>query len=242
MLDIIPKRGGRSAIFGMTGSGKTAFACWLLKRLPDECCPVIIYDTKIEPKFEALANSVVVETIDDAYAIAQEAAHDYIIVRPNVQVMNDPVTLDRWLLFHYTYLQGMAAYIDEAYTFHRNSQAGPGLTALMTRGRSKGITTILSSQRPARISRFLITESETHFVFRLRDKQDMQRLDDVSEDFSKRAKLEKHYFYFIDVEDSDNPTLHSPIKLDPEMQAGYVDSNAADDANSMPEPSQGIWI
>lgn len=239
-MSFIPEKGERTSIFGMTGSGKTAFSCWLLKRLPDECCPVIIYDTKIEPKFEALPNSIVVEHIERAYDMAQEGMHDYIIVRPNIHVMNDPRTLDQWLLFHYSHLQGMAAYIDEAYTFHTNSQAGPGLTALMTRGRSKGITTIISSQRPARISRFLVTEANSLFVFRLVDKLDRKRLDDVSEDFSKLDRPDKHYFYHLGVE-NETPTLYSPIELDPEMQSGYTDSHS-DDANSVPTKTPGIWI
>ena len=242
MADIIPDKGERAAIFGMTGSGKTGFACWLLKRLSDVCVPVIIYDTKIEPKFEALPNSTVVEDINAAYDAVQGGEFDYIIVRPNIHVMNDPVTLDKWLLFHYSHMQGTTAYIDEAYTFHRNSQAGPGLTALMTRGRSKGITTILSAQRPARISRFLITECNSHYIFRLRDKQDRQRIDDVSEDFSKRDKLEPYFFYFIQGDDSDNPILYSPITLDPEMQSGYTDNihNSGGDADD--EQIPGIWI
>ncbi len=181
-----------------------------------------------------------VEDINSAYEAAQEALYDYIVIRPNVHVMNDPVTLDKWLLFHYTHMQGMAAYLDEAYTFHRNSQAGPGLTALMTRGRSKGITTIISSQRPARISRFLITECETHYVMRLRDMRDRQTLDGVSENFSKREKLAKHYFYYIGGDDTDNPVLYSPIKLDADMQSGYTDNDG--EASEDDEPTPGIWI
>lgn len=240
-MAIIPVKGSRTFIAGTTGSGKTAFLCWLLKRLEDDACPVIIYDVKVEPKFEALHPSIVVENAKQAFEVAEEGLHDYIIVRPSLAASVQPEILDDMLLYHYHFMHGKTAVVDEAYPFHKNSQAGPGLTGLMTRGRSKGITTIIGSQRPQRISRFLITESENAFIFRLRDKLDRKRIDDISEDFSKLPKLEKHFFYHIDGDNADAPTLYKPVKLDDELKTGYTDESASD-ANSVPEPTEGIWI
>lgn len=241
MPSFVPQKGERCFIAGTTGSGKTALSCFLLKRLPDEATPVLIYDIKGEPKFEALKPNTIVSNMEEAFEAAHSGEADYIIVRPPEHLLTEPDTLDRMLLYHYRFLHGMTAYIDEAYPFHRNSQAGPGLTALMTRGRSRGITTIVSSQRPQRISRFIVSEAERAFILMLRDKKDRIRIDDLSEEFSKREKLKKHWFYHIDGENADNPDLYSPIPLEAEFQTGYTDDSSTDE-KSEPDAAPGIWI
>lgn len=240
-MSFVPKKGERCFIAGTTGSGKTAFACHILKRIEDDACPVIIYDIKGEPKFETLTPNAVVSDMEAAFDAATSGDYDYVIVRPHDALLTDPEALDNMLLYHYRHMSGKTAYIDEAYPFHRNSQAGPGLTGLMTRGRSRGITTIISSQRPQRISRFLVSESERAFIFRLRDKKDRQRIDDLSEDFSKRPKLEKHWFYHIDGDNADEPDLYKPIELDDALQTGYTDELPPDE-QSEPDDAPGIWL
>ena len=233
-MQIIPEPGQRQLIIGKTGSGKTSGAIFVLKRL--ETAPAIIYDTKIEPKFEALPNSVVVSEPWEIMQAVEAGEHDYIVVRPPVDFMDNPDALDEmYLRNHYHNLQGLPAYIDEALTFHKNSQAGPGLIALLTRGRSKGISTIISSQRPSRISRFAVTEIDKAMIYRLQDKLDRKRLDDLITDFSTLDQPKRFHFWFWDssTDDDDNkPRLFSPVPLD--VPAAYVDV-AADDANDVPE-------
>lgn len=243
-LNIIPQRGERALIVGRTGSGKTAFATWLLERIPDS--PIFIYDTKIEPKFEALPNNIVIETFKNVHDILEENAHDYVIVRPGIHALNNPDYLDDMLLWHYHNLQGFPAYLDEAYTFHSaTGRSGPGLVALLTRGRSKGITTIISSQRPVMISRLCITEAQKVYAFLLRDKKDRVRLDDIMEDFSKLDKPPKHHFYYLDLSDMENPLLMAPVNIDEKVKSGYVDqepnASEAPEKPVNPAPS-GIWI
>ena len=242
---IIPETGERALLVGRTGSGKTGLACWLLSRM--ENSPIVIYDTKIEPKFEKLVASKVVENMDDCIEACESGEFDYVIVRPELEVLHDAEYLDGMLYEHYMRLHGVPAYIDEIYTFHINGRAGQGLVALLTRGRSKGITTIMSTQRPAWISRFCITESGKFYILRLIDAKDRKRFDDVIEDFSDLTPPAKFQFYYIDIGESEKPVLFQPVKLDAGIDDGYVSKNSdeipkADDAaNSSPDESS-VWI
>lgn len=239
----IPEIGERALIVGQTGSGKTAFATWILLRLTT--APVIIYDTKEETKFPKLPNSVVVETMERVAKEYDNPEWDYIILRPHVDMLAKPDMLDSLLYYHYQHFRHSVAYIDELYSFHNNGRAGPGIVALYTRGRSKGITTVASSQRPAMISRFCVTESQKVYAFRLGDKADRKRLSDVIPNFDKYDLPPKHGFYFYE-SGEDAPELMRPIKLDASLNTGYVDEVASDpDGVREPEANSGtkhVWI
>ena len=230
---LIVQHGERAFICGMTGSGKTTFAIWQLMHI--EQSPIIIYDTKGEPKFEALPASVVVEDFPSILKAIQKDEHDYIIVRPPADVFTSPERLDKLLMEHYLYLQGHVAYIDEVATFHRNAITGTGLANLLQRGRSKGITLIMSTQRPARISRSCVSESQKFFIFRLRDRRDRKIFDEIIEEYSKLYNPPKHYFYF-DEDDGEKPVLYRPVKLEAEFDTGYTDgSQSSGDADPKKE-------
>lgn len=218
---IIPEKGEHALIVGQNGSGKTAFACWLLLRVPE--APIIIYDTKDEPKFQKLPNSVVVSTMEEAAEYIDDVEINYIVVRPPLHMLDEPKPLNDMLLYHYHNFKGIPAYIDEAYTFQINGRAGKGLIALLTRGRSRGISTIISTQRPVRLDRFCITEAKKVYVFSLTDKADKKRLDDVIPNYSDLPKPVKHGFYFFSV-GMDEPELFKPIKLDESLNTGYTDT------------------
>lgn len=242
-VNIIPKAGEHCLTVGQNGSGKTFFNIWLLLRIP--IAPIIIYDTKEEPKFSKLPASVVVDTMQEALEYKDNDTIDYIIVRPPVQYMLKPELLDAMLWQHYNECRGVPAYIDEAYTFHSNGKAGPGLTALLTRGRSRGISTIISTQRPVLLSRFCVTEAKKVYVFRLTDKSDKRRLDDVIPNYSDMDNPIKHGFYYYE-SGMDNPILFKPIKLDSMFDTGYSDNAQVNEGTSnkedAPSAIKHIWI
>jgi hypothetical protein len=220
-VNLIPEAGEHDVIVGQNGSGKTAFACWLLERVP--IAPIIVYDTKDEPKFKKLPASVLVETMEEAHKHIENMSCDYIIVRPPVELMGEPKMLDDMLWYHYIHFKHCPAYIDEAYTFQTGQgRAGRGLLALLTRGRSRGIGTIISTQRPVRLDRACITEAKKVYVFRLTDTADKKRLDDVIPNFSKEPNPVKHGFYFFQ-SGMESPVEMKPIKLDGRYDTGYTD-------------------
>lgn len=239
---IVPKPGERALIIGATGSGKTAFACFILQRL--ETVPIIIYDTKEEDKFKSLPGSIIVTNEAQTVEALQNDEIDYIIYRPDIRTCADPDALDELLMAHYEQYHNTVAYIDELYQFHKNGRHGPGLQGLLTRGRSRGITTIMSTQRPAYISRFAITESQKFYIFFLLHADDKKRIDDISPEFSDLREAQQFGFYYFAPTGSAKvvPKLYPPIKLDPKMVAGYIDTKQEETPSEVLDPLKSIWI
>ncbi len=244
-ITLLPGLGERSLIVGMTGSGKTAFLCWLLKRL--EQSPIVIYDIKDEEKFPKLPYSTIVTHHHGILEAIDKAESDYIVVRPPADILGEPELLDDYLWKHYERLHGITAVIDEAPAFHRNGRAFKGLTALMARGRSRGITTIVAAQRPAMISRSCITESQNLFCFYVGDGADKKRLSDIIPNFEDMADPPEHGFYFFR---AGSRALHKfgKVKLDPELDTGYISAAldavdvVADDDTAKPRKRNFNWV
>jgi len=237
---IVPKLGERGLIVGATGSGKSAFVCFLLERL--EHVPIVIYDTKDEDKFLSLKNSRVVTNEMDCQNAIGDAEIDYIIFRPPLEIVTNPDAMDELLLTHYNLYHDVGAYIDEVYQFHKGTRAGPGLVGLLTRGRSRGITTLISTQRPSYLSRFCLTESQRFFVFKLIDLQDKKRIGDIVPDFAKLPDPEKFGFWYYEA-GSDKPVLMRPVKLDKALDRGYVEKPSEPIVETIVSPvNKLIWI
>lgn len=229
----LPEVGQHALIAGKNGSGKTAFAVWELIRIPT--APIIVYDTKVEPKFLALPASKVVITIAEMLEAARDESIDYVIVRPPEELLGDASALDEYLWQQYLHIHYSVAYIDEGYTFHtRSGQAFKGLQSLMQRGRSKGITTIISTQRPIRIERAIVSEMSKAYLFLLQDKRDREAIDNLIPEFSKLPLPKRHAFYFWETS-LDQAILYEPVKLDQAFVTGYYDKPVNEDSNSTDE-------
>src|SRR6516225_765757 len=132
---LLPEKGERTLSVGQTGSGKTAFNTWMLKRMPNS--PIVIYDTKDEPKFESLPDSTTVHTFNGIHNAIDEGQHDYVVFRTPTVLLDKGAELDKYLFRHFLELPGIDAYIDEVSDFHSGSgQAFVGLRALLRKGRS----------------------------------------------------------------------------------------------------------
>lgn len=242
-LSLIPASGERALIVGQTGGGKTALATFILMRIP--VAPCILYDTKEEAKFPKLPNSIIVETMTECAKEYDNPEIDYIIVRPPLDLLDKPKELDEYLLYHYHNFKHSTAYIDEAYSFHHNSRPGTGLIGLFTRGRSRGITTIISTQRPRHISLFLMSEAQKVFVLSLGLKDDRKRMGDVIPGFESLPLPPKYGFYFFESGDT-AAQLFKPIKLDPILNTGYTDNQPVEEDHSnisLDNPAtKHVWI
>lgn len=232
---IIPRTGERTITVGQTGSGKTGFTVWQLRRFVES--PIVIYDAKEDSKFLSLKPHRVVSTQAEVRAAVDDDEVDYVIVRPPSEMLGDPEALDDYLWLHYNEFRGVPAYIDEAYMFHRRGHAFRGLIGLLTRGRSRGQTCMISTQRPAFISLFCFTEAQKMFVFKLQHLDDKKRMANVIPGFETRETPPKYGFYFFD-SDADTLTKYGPVKLDPDVNTGYTDKGKTEDVVSVAAEAQ----
>lgn len=160
------KASERVLIAGKTGSGKTWLARRLLARIPR----LVVIDPK-----STLADWNLKEPSDRDWNKFDRGEYG----RYRIQ---SPVTsdLESWYddLFGYLYECGeLTIYIDEAYAVTPPGQKpGKWLSACYTRGREKGIGVWSSTQRPAWIPLFMLSEADWFLVFRLSLEQDRKRI------------------------------------------------------------------
>lgn len=207
----LPGYGERALIVGQTGSGKTELAKYILARVP---YPVVIYDTKDEPALERFADEVVdVGQLDEAMRPdPQGDVPDIIVVKVPPETVTDPEALDAILHRHYTRYRGWCAYLDEAYMWTNGAKAGPGLTGLLTRGRSRGISTVVCTQRPRWVSRFVVSEAQHIYLMRLVDADDYARMSDIIPG-AENVRPKKYHFYYYEV-GADKPIPFQPIEME----------------------------
>ena len=217
-MSILLKSGERGIIIGQTGSGKTVGAITHLRN--SNLYPVIILDTKGEPAFDSIA-------LEDEEAVIFDSAEEFLktwhkrnqpeysIVRPTIEEMADPLELDAVLLRIYNMAKKCLIYIDEAYQWHVQGRAGSGLIALLTRGRSKGISVLMSTQRPAWLSRFCFTEAQKYYIYRLTDRRDSKVLGEYIPGFFEKSVAKKHHWYYYDnSRDEDGIVYYNPVPFE----------------------------
>lgn len=215
------KKGERGLLVGKTGSGKTQNG--LFQLMHSELWPRIIFDTKIEDAFFSLPQGD--ETIelvtghDEFLKYAKNTKKkdmpDYILVRPTAQEFVDPEMLDEYMNTVYMNFGACFLYIDEVGNLHKNGRALPQLMNILCRGRSKGKTTLMATQRPAFISRSCLTESDRFYMHRLTDMRDRKTLAEVVPDFDKYAPPPPYHFYYFAHSGDEAPKLFSPV---PELE------------------------
>jgi len=156
----LPNSRQRTLVIGRTGSGKTVAAVWHLSNANFLSQPWIVFNHKQDD----LVNSI---------PGAQFVGLDELPKKPGIYIYSpmpdkDDEAVDE-LLWRIHARGKTGIYIDEGYMIPPRS---PALNAAYTQGRSKQIPMITLSQRPSRISRFAISESDFFQVFHLVDERD----------------------------------------------------------------------
>lgn len=218
------KKGERGLLVGKTGSGKTQNG--LFQLMNTELWPRIIFDTKIEDAFFSVPQNG--ETMEmfagleefESYAKKSKAKDwpDYILVRPLGHEYVDPEILDEYMRVIYERFGACFIFIDEVVNLHKNGRALPHLMNVLCRGRSRGKTTLMGSQRPAYISRSCLTETDRFYAHKLTDMRDRKTLGEVIPDFEKYSPPPEYHFWHYSHKDHETCELYKPvpeIKVDP---------------------------
>jgi hypothetical protein len=94
-------------------------------------------------------------------------------------------------------------YIDEVALCVKNSQTYPRfLRALCQQGRSRGITVLAGTQRPAGVPVFLFSESEQKWVFELLTRDDRERVSEwIGDEVVDVGWPDEHAFWYRSTRD-----------------------------------------
>lgn len=213
-----PELNSRSVFVGQTGSGKTTLAREALCRIPAYRY-VIVYDVKGQMKSADWPGFKFVTAFDELRKTADlkikgSLAFPKIVFQPKVDEIPDASDLThaetffRWIY----YRQNTVVYVDEVYGVTGPQTIPFHFKAILTRGRERGITTMMATQRPASIPQFILSESEYYFVFRLQMPQDKKRIRDIK-GIPESAIEDLDKFEFLIADESDYSTRKRKLNM-----------------------------
>ena len=204
----------RMLVAGATGYGKTMNL--LVQALYYPTAPVIFLNTKPDETIgifieeRAPEHNALVESHSQLKKTLTNKSAEYIQIIPSASEMRDPEDVDEYLQLVYEYGRPALVIIDEVISVHKGILPGIGLINLLQRGRSKRMSVIAATQRPARISVSLLTEATKFIVYHLQNPDDRKKLAGYIAEFPIEKKLDKYEFLSYKVGDG-SPILHSPI-------------------------------
>ena len=235
-MSLIIEKGKRGVIVGRTGSGKTQMLIMQMKNFA--LSPVYILNTKDDIGLNLFIkaqknNAVTIHSVKELTEyVHSRTAPDYINIVPRVHELLDRELLDDYLQIIYNAKKPCLVCIDEAGQLaYGKEMAGPGLMNLLARGRSRGISLLCCTQRPAWISKSVFTESELFFIYRLLSTDDYKKLVDLGLPYPIYSQKEKgkkvlntidtYCFWYYNIEQEDG-IFYSPIEIqfDPGTTAG----------------------
>lgn len=169
------KPGTRTFITGKTGSGKSTVAVTLLKQSTQKW---LLIDPKQDDKIATLKPYRPKKMTPAEVWRGWQLGFQFVAVTPPPKT--SPMDVDAFMLECFEEFKNFGLYVDELYFIHNSGGCGPGLTAILTRGRSEKVTFMGATQRPAFVSLFCITEADYIAQFRLALDKDRKRIYEVT--------------------------------------------------------------
>lgn len=203
----------RVAVIGSNGTGKTQFAFWLLSVADFTSKPWIIFNYK---KDDLLCSVDRIKEIEIGEIPKHPGIYN-IFPRPRV----DDAAVEN-LMEQIYQRENIGCYFDEGYMVPDKA----AFPAILTQGRSKRIPSIILTQRPSWISRFVFSEANHYALFHLSDADDrktMRRFMPDNVDLTR--PLPKYHSWYYTVGESDALAL-APVP-DADTLRDTIDSRLA---------------
>lgn len=186
---IRPAKNERGIVIGRTGCGKTTLTRYLLNDAKKPYC--VIYDAKGMINWQEFT---LCRSLNECY----DCESKKILYQPSFEDTLDLTQQSEFFYWiynrYYTRL-----YVDEAYSLLGGTNPNRGLLACLSRGRERGISALVSCQRPARIPLAALSEAENYYIFSVTHPADKQRIEDLTAGritYEKIEDLKPHEFYY----------------------------------------------
>lgn len=154
----------------MTGTGKSTLARQLIRFFPAR--PALIVDSKCDFDPGSYEEWFTTDSVSNACYLLARSKNTIFRPRPE-DGESEYNALFEWCFWERIPL----IYIDEVALCVKNSQTYPRyMRALWQQGRSRGITALAGTQRPAGVPVFLFSESEQKWCFELITMDDRERV------------------------------------------------------------------
>jgi hypothetical protein len=158
-----PSPSDRVLINGRTGSGKTVGAAWLLANAPFDALPYVIVDYKDDALLKTIRRV-------SKITLSDPIPSDPGLYRLQPTPADDSRVTDwLWRVWDKT---RVGLFFDEGYLI----PASDALRTIYTTGRSRLIPTFTLSQRPAGLPLWATSETDFHWIFHVRKKEDRERI------------------------------------------------------------------
>lgn len=178
------------AVIGRNGSGKTVGGMWLLSGRDFDVQPALIVNSKGDSLIDEISEIKGVHTIGINDTPGDKGLY---IVNP---LPSQGDELDQ--LFKRCWeKENITIFIDEGYSIQRDEW----FNACLTQGRSKHVTLIVLSQRPAWISKYVFSECNFIMLFNLQIKDDRKKVAEFVP-VSKDYRLPPYCSYWYNVKDN----------------------------------------
>jgi hypothetical protein len=192
---VLPGGEDRTCVIGMTGTGKTVAAGFLLQRQRWNERPWVLIDFKNEILFDQIGSPPIQNL--KLGAMPGKRGLYRMRVRPD---QDDELEEWLWKIWH---RENVGLFCDEFSLVPK----GSAFKGILRQGRSKRIPVIACTQRPAGCDREIFTESNYLMCFRLKDERDYKTVEGMTGADRISVPLPPYHSYYYNAKENSLLTL-----------------------------------